>query len=118
MPSAPAAPAITYTWGIAQLECAPTENGSTNVVKTVHWTLTADDGTYTASSYGSVGLASPEGAFIDYDDLTKTTVVNWLKAALNAGDSTKTATMEANLASQIEKQHNPPIVTPGIPWSE
>jgi hypothetical protein len=34
---------ITYTWDIFKLDCAPSENGLTNVVKTIHWVLQAKD---------------------------------------------------------------------------
>lgn len=114
---APATPVITYTWGIAQLECAPSEDSLTNVVKTIHWTLIAEDGTYVASSYGSVGLASPDGdEFIAYNDLTKETAINWVKAALNTGDEDRVSQMEAALAANIEDQRNPKIVRPAVPW--
>lgn len=111
MPNTPTPPVITHTWGIAQIECSPIEDGNINVVKTVHWTVIADDGSYTASSYGSVGLASPEPeAFIAYDELTRDTVVDWVKDALNANE------IEAALASNIDEQRNPKIVRLPAPW--
>ena len=104
---------ITYTWGIAQLEAAPTDNDLTNVVKTIHWTLSAvhDDG-FTASSYGSVSLESPEAdSFVEYEDLTQQMVEGWLEAKLD-GD-----TLRDNLATQIAREQDPPIVTPSLPWA-
>lgn len=116
--AAPATPVITYTWGIAQMECAPSDDGLANVVKTVHWTLLAEDGTYVASSYGSAGLSSPDGGeFIAYNNLTKETVINWVKAALNAGNEDCVSQMEAALAANIEEQCNPKIVRPSVPWA-
>ena len=46
----------TYTWAIAQLE----RNTADGIVFTVHWTLSANDGTYASSAYGSIGLEQPE----------------------------------------------------------
>lgn len=112
MPNTAPSLVITYAWGIAQMECAPSEAGNTNVVKTIHWTVLAEDGTHAASSYGSVGLPSPEPeAFIDYEDLSRDTVIGWVKAALNAEE------IEAGLASNIDEQRNPKIVRPAAPWA-
>jgi hypothetical protein len=36
----------------------------------VHYTVNANDGTYSAGAYGSVGLEAPEGNVIPYADLT------------------------------------------------
>lgn len=111
MPNTPTPPVITHTWGISQMECAPSEDGNINVVKIVHWTVLADDGSYTASCYGSVGLALPEPeSFIAYDELTRATVIDWVKSALNAEE------VEAGLATNINEQRNPKIVRPPAPW--
>lgn len=102
---------ISYEWVIAQLDCAPSEDGLTNVVKTVHWRLQASEGTYAAECYGSVGLDSPEpGKFTDYDTLSKANVVAWLEAKLDVQQ------LKDGLANQIEQQKNPPIVSPALPW--
>jgi hypothetical protein len=48
--------AIEYTWKIANLECAPAEDGNTNVVKTVHWRCEATDvGNLLAPNQGLAG---------------------------------------------------------------
>ena len=104
---------ITYAWSIAQLEAAPSEEGLTNVVKTIHWCLNAEDSDgYKAGSYGSVGLESPEAAgFVEYEDLTQELIEGWLEEKLD-GDS-----LRAGLSANIESQKNPPIVTLPLPWS-
>lgn len=102
----------TYTWGIAQLEVAPSEDNLINVVKTVHWTLSVTEGDLAASSYGSVSLEAPEAeAFTPYDELTEADVISWLEAKLD-GDQMRSA-----LATQIEQQRTPSIVKPPLPWA-
>lgn len=103
---------ITYEWGIAQLEVAPSEDGLTDVVKTAHWTLTATDGEYTASSYGSVGMGEPDPeTFTPYAELSKAHVISWLEAKLDVEQ------LHAGLTTQIDAQRTPQIITPPLPWA-
>jgi len=37
--------ANTYTWVIDALDCAPSAEGQTNVVNTIHWRVNGTDGT-------------------------------------------------------------------------
>ena len=108
--------AITNTWGVVQMDAYPEYEGETDVVFTVHWTLTGTDGTYVGSVYGSVGVSLDEGAtFTPYADLTLAQVVGWVQDALG---EEQVASYEANVAQQIEDQINPPVVTPPLPWAE
>jgi hypothetical protein len=45
--------ATTYNWTIQAMDCVPQEDGHTDVVVTAHWNVSATDGTYTASVYGT-----------------------------------------------------------------
>lgn len=107
--------AVTNTWGVVQMDCYPELDGETDVVFTVHWTLSGTDGTYNGGVYGSVGVTLDEGAtFTPYDQLTEAQVIGWVQDAL--GEDQVTA-YEANVAQQIADQANPPVVTPPLPWS-
>ena len=107
--------AITSTWGIVQLDAYPEKDGLTDVVFTVHWTLTGTDDTYTGSVYGSVGVTLDEGgSYTPYADLTQAQVVGWVKDSLGAE---QVASLEAGVLAQIENQKNPPVVTPALPWA-
>jgi hypothetical protein len=102
--------AITYSWGVAQLE----RQLSDGVVYTVHYTISADDGTYASSAYGSLGLEAPEEeSLIPYAQLTPEIVTGWVKDKF--GDE-KVAEIEAALAAQIEQQRTPTTGT-GLPWA-
>jgi hypothetical protein len=97
------------------MDAYPEQDGETDVVFTVHWTLSATDGTYNGSVYGSVGVTLDEGStFTPYAELTEAQVVGWVQTALGAE---QVAAYEANVAEQIANQINPPVVTPPLPWS-
>lgn len=105
----------TITWVIEQMNCYPTYDNQTDVVFTVHWRANATDGTYNSTVYGTVGVTYEAGSpYTPYADLTQDQVVGWVQAALG---QEQVAEIEAGLATQIDNQINPPIVTPALPWS-
>ena len=105
--------ATTYKWVIAQLDTAPSEDGLTDVVKTVHYRYQGQDEQYFAEVYGTMGCATPSDTdFTAYEDLTYEQVCAWLVAGLDVD------AMDSNLLAQIENQKNPPIVNLPIPWNK
>lgn len=105
---------ITNTWTVTQMDCYSEAEGETDVVFTVHWTLSGTDGTYNGSVYGTVGVTlNPDEPFIPYADLTEAEAIGWVQEALGAE---QVASYEANVATQIANQINPPVVTPPLPW--
>ena len=96
---------MEYTWTIAQLE----RKTSDGFVITVHYRVTAVDGEYTASTYGTVGYTQESETFIPFADLTEATVVGWVK------DSLGEETVQEALASQIEAEKFPAQIA-GMPW--
>ena len=99
--------ATTFTWAIANLE-RETADG---FVLTAHWTLSAADGTYASSAYGSLAFERPE-KLITYADLTEEMVIGWVKDAFGAE---KVAEIEAALQSQLDEQRHPSKAS-GMPW--
>lgn len=97
----------TFTWAIANLE-RETADG---FVYTAHYTVNAEDGTYSAGAYGSLGLERPDN-LIPFDDLTEEMVVGWVKEKL--GDE-KVAEIEAALQAQLDEKHAPTKAA-GVPW--
>jgi hypothetical protein len=108
--------AVAYTWNFPQLEVAPSLDGLTDVVTTVHWTLTAQDGNYVASCYGSVGLDSPGTPYTEFVNLTKAQVESWVKAKIDAGRQ-KVSDLEAGLAGNIETQKQPKTISKKPPFA-
>jgi hypothetical protein len=107
--------AITNTWAVVQMNCYPEYDGETDVVFTVHWTLTGEEAGFTGYVYGSVGVTLTEGStFTPYDQLTEAQVIGWVQDAL--GEDQVTA-YEDNVAQQIIDQIDPPVVTPPLPWA-
>ena len=99
--------AITTTWKIANLE-RETEDG---FVFTAHYTVNADDGTYTSGAYGSLGFERPDN-LVPFSQLTETTVIGWVKEKLG---EEKVTEIEAALQSQINEQKHPTKAA-GVPW--
>ncbi len=101
--------ATTTTWAVAQLE-RETEDG---YVFTVHYTVSAHDGTYSSSAYGSLGLERPEGDMVPFADLTEEIVIGWIQDKFGAE---KVAEIEAALQAQLDEQHTPSKAS-GLPWA-
>jgi hypothetical protein len=107
----------TINWAIAALDCAPSEDGMTDVVKTVHWRCegseTVGETTYSGSVYSTCSLPTPAGdEFTPYADLSKEQVLGWIWS--NGVDQAAT---EAAVQAQIDNAKNPPIVQPPLPWA-
>ena len=83
-------------------------NTDGDIVTTVHWTASKQDGEFTASSYGSVGVEVGD-TVIPFASLTEETVKTWLAEKLDLVE------MEASLDAQIEAQKNP-VSLSGLPW--
>ncbi len=99
--------ATTYQWNVAQMDRLTSDG----FVVTVHYTVNAVDGDYTASTYGTVGYTEQPGKqYIPYADLTEAEVVGWVQESLGKD------TVEEGLAAQIEAQKNP-VQESGVPWA-
>jgi hypothetical protein len=96
----------TYTWAINNLE----RHTADGIVFSVHWTVAANDGTHTSSSYGSIGLEQPEGNVIPYADLTPEIVIGWTQDRLDV------PAIEAALQAQLDEQAAPTKAA-GLPWT-
>jgi hypothetical protein len=94
-------------WSIANLERTTADGG----VVVAHWRVTAEDGEYTASSYGTCGFTPDPTApdFVPFESLTEADVLAWVYESVDK-DS-----VEASLASQIEDQKAPQTIA-GTPW--
>lgn len=106
----------TYNWTIQAMDCVPQEDGKTDVVVTAHWNVSATDGTYTSSAYGTQSFTYDKAkSFTPFADLTQEQVVSWVQESMGVDAVTA---LQENLDIQIANQVNPPIVTPPLPWAE
>jgi hypothetical protein len=97
---------MEFTWNVVQMDRLTSDG----FVVTVHYTVNAVDGDYTASTYGTVGYTQEEGNIIPFESLTPEIVIGWVK------DSLGEDAVEEALAAQIEAQKNP-VQLSGLPWS-
>ena len=105
---------ITTTWVIEQMTCYPTYESQTDVVFNVAWRVNATDGTFYATAYGTQSVTYVAGSpYTPYADLTQAQVIGWVQTAMGPE---QVASIEANLAKQIDNLINPPVVTPPLPW--
>ena len=96
------------TWAIGTCE----HEVATGGITVAHWRVTAVDGDYTASAYGSCGFAPDASApdFTPYDQVTEAEVLAWCWA-----DGVDKDAIEAALAAKIDADKNPVSAT-GTPW--
>jgi hypothetical protein len=97
---------MNFTWNVVQMDRLTSDG----FVVTVHYTVNAVDGDYSASTYGTVGYTQGEGSYVPYADLTEAEVVGWVQESLGKD------TVEEGLAAQIEAQKNP-VQEAGVPWA-
>ena len=100
---------MTPTWTIANCE----HDVATGGITVAHWRCTAEDGDFTASSYGTCGFTPDASApdFKPYADVTEAEVLAWVHASVD-----KDAT-EAALAAKIEADKSP-VSASGTPWAK
>lgn len=99
--------ATTFTWKISQLE----REVSDGYVYTAHYVIDANDSSYSAGAYGSIGLERPKTELIPFDSLTEEIVVDWVKEKLTPE---KVAEIEAALQAQLDEKHAPTKIA-GLP---
>jgi hypothetical protein len=99
---------MTTTWSISQMD----RNAANGGVTTAHWNVSAVDGDYSASAYGTAGFTPDASApdFVPYANLTEAEVLAWVWASGVDKDAA-----EASLAQQIAAQKNP-VTLNGLPW--
>ena len=99
----------TFTWTIANLEYTNDDNKAVTIA---HWRATAQDGDYTASSYGTCSFEQKDPfdpSFIPFNDLTEEVVLGWVQDKM--GEE-----IESNLNNQMDALKNPTSAI-GVPWN-
>ena len=105
---------MSFTWKVAALDYAVSQNGLSNVVTNVHWTVSKEDENgNSGSSYGTQGLPAPDpNSFTDWDNLDEFTVLTW--ATNEMGEEAVTA-IQDSVDAQIAEKANPTHGS-GVPW--
>ena len=102
-------PSTTVTWMPTSLE----RDTADGLVTVVHYQVDANDGTYQAGAYGSIGLERGEGELIPYSELTPEIVIGWVKDKLSAESVDN---VEKALQTQLDEQRHPTKAS-GLPWA-
>ena len=98
----------TYLWTIQTMNRLTSDD----FVVTVHYNVSATDGTYQASTYGTTSYTQTPGeSYVPYASLTEAIVVGWVQNTLGK------ANVEASLQSQIDAL-KAPVQEAGVPWSK
>lgn len=102
--------ATTYTWRVNTLE----RNTADGIVTTVHYTVSAEDGTYSTDAYSSIGLEAPaeDAEVIPFADLTEEVCCDWVCDALGEEQCQQ---IKDALQAQLDEQHAPKTAS-GTPW--
>ena len=96
----------TFNWQIVQMDRLTSDG----FVVVVHYNVSAVDGDYQASTYGTTSYTQTPGeTYIPYADLTQEVVVGWVQTAIGKD------TVEASLQGQIDALKNP-VQESGVPW--
>jgi hypothetical protein len=97
---------MAITWSIVQLDYALSEDGHTDVVNNSHWQCIDEDASGNqARVYGSVAIPTDDlSNFTPYADITEAEALQWTKDALGAEE---VASIEANVAAQLQLIENP-----------
>ena len=105
----------TYTWTVTMLECVPAANGLQNIVQTIRWKLSGDDGVNSTEINNVTPIAPPNsGEFIQYSNLTEEQVITWLTDTLG---EQRVAEAKSVVDNMLELMANPPVITPELPWA-
>jgi hypothetical protein len=111
--------AIEIKWVVTSMPAAPSEDGMTDVVKSISWNRFATETvegeipkTYVASFPGVTPCPTPSPEnFIPYSELTETHVEGWLNELVDW------QSLDEQLTKNIQDQINPPVVVLPLPWA-
>jgi hypothetical protein len=98
----------TIDYQIKNLEVTTSLNNHTDVITKIYFTITvAEDGF--SSVYEDWVPLTPSNEFIDFENVSKNTVINWLKSVLWQGPNTEAVFIQQRL-NLIQKLKNPTII--------
>jgi len=102
--------AITYTWNVSTVDryISHTDDNDVQedyVIYNVHWRLTGDDSTNTATVIGTQSLnISDLSDFTDFDSVTTADVEGWVTTAMG---TEQVQSLKDNIAAQLTEKATP-----------
>lgn len=106
---------MKYSWTISQLDCKiqDTVDGKElkNIVETIHWRYKLTDEDITVELYDATSLFDIDvNNFIEYENLTKQNVIDWLTENLDIED------LQKHLNDLMTLKKNPVMEVLPLPW--
>ena len=99
-------------WNVNTVDVKPNEEGHDDVIYNVHWSVSKEDGDYSASSYGTQSLDTSDlSNFTSFADVTSDMVKGWVEAAMG---EEAVQNLKDGLDAQIAAKINPTSVTKTI----
>ncbi len=104
-----------FTWTFTTFEVALSEDGLTNVVKSINWTIRGNDDGVIDSVTASTGLGAPNTAsFTNYDDITEQWAIDAVSSVIDI------EAIKAGIQASIDHQKQvvrkvPPFLIPTTP---
>ena len=92
----------TYKWSFDLKAATAPVDGKDDVIKEIHWRLTAtsdDDPPISPSAYGSVPLGDPDDNFVAFNDVTKDMCKAWVLASLDRSEDDIKAALDQQIAA-------------------
>ena len=111
---------ITYKWAVSQL--LRSQEPEADTVKTVEAYLYGeDDKGYSQTQVFTVVLNLPEsyesGTFIEFDDLTESQVIGWIKSVLGVDQERIKKLVSDKITEHYKFTASPPVMNkPAVPW--
>jgi len=101
-----------FTWTFTTFEVALSEDGLTNVVKTINWTIRGNDNGVIDSVSASTGLGAPDvNSYTDYNDITEQWAIDAISSVVDI------EAIKAGIQASIDHQKKivrktPPFLMP------
>lgn len=107
--------ANTHTWSIKKMIAYTEEQGHKDVVYSVDWACSADDGNgNSVSTSGTQFIPFVDGGnFTSADQLNLATVLAWVQSAM--GESVQ-ASIKEQLDAMLQEKAQPKTVEVALPW--
>lgn len=101
-------------WEIIKLECYPNYSDASDVVITVHYKIIGEQDGYVVEHPAAQSFSTaPNEPFTPFNQLTQDIVIDWVKDSLGSEGIQE---LEYFVQTQLDRQINPPVVFPPVPW--
>lgn len=110
---------VDVIWTFNNFEVALAEDGLTNVVKSINWTLRANDNGIIDSVTATTGLESPDpNSFINFDDITEQWAIDVVSSKVDVEAIKAGIQASIDYQKQIVRKTPPFLIPPDPPAPE